>query len=721
MWSGDPGCEHEFTTEIRAGMSGGTASAKVQIKGTDNFQAFQATQHGYCLHCNAWRGSLGLEPTPALYVEHMVEVFRAVRRVLRRDGTLWLNIGDSYCATDKWGGGKSGNSGKHTVSAGGEVPSWAVRSRKQKMAGIKPKDLLGMPWMLTFALRDDGWYVRQEITWAKRAPMPESVTDRPTSATEKVFLLTKSPRYFYDAEAVKEDAECDRIRGPADFQHVPNGGDNGGLARRPVNGSRNLRNWWLLGPEPFAEAHFACVDEDTECLTAAGWRRHGEIEVGQLAAQFDMATQTLSWGSVETVARYAVANQPMIVGARRDLSMMLTPNHRCVIQRRRAHGEPALGLMPPDIVRADRLLTSHRIPTAADWVPGGDTSITTEWAELLGWYVAEGRESKQSLAVEIYQSASANPDKVERIEALLRQVGAEWTMARARRLYRGAIHEPVAFRVTGYAAVRLRELAPGKRLPDGLLLWSQDRLQALMDGLIAGDGHIRTDERSSFIQKDTHTADIAQAIGVRLGLAATLSAHASGTWRIYFTKHRTRSFRGSAGKGQPLETTLYSGTVWCPKLPHGTWVARRNGRVFITGNTFPTEIPRRAILAGTSERGVCPRCGAPWGRVLRKTAATVYSPASEYGNGAGRNDGNRSQLVGAAAETIGWRPACACTAGDPRPATVLDCFLGAGTTGMVADQLGRNCIGIELNPEYAGMARRRIEHDAGMFAEIAAE
>lgn len=148
-------------------------------------------------------GQLGLERTPEEYVAKMVEGFREIRRALRSDGTCWVNLGDSYCSTDKWGGGKNGNTGKHTVDAGGDVPSWACRSKKEPISGVKPKDLVGIPWMVAFALRADGWWLRQDIIWAKPNPMPESVTDRCTKSHEYIFLLTKSERYFYDAEAIK--------------------------------------------------------------------------------------------------------------------------------------------------------------------------------------------------------------------------------------------------------------------------------------------------------------------------------------------------------------------------------------------------------------------------------------------------------------------------------------------------------------------------------------
>lgn len=146
---------------------------------------------------------MGLEQTPDDYVAGMVDLFREVRRVLRDDGTFWLNLGDSFCNTDKWGGG-GGNTGKNTVADDGSVPSWAVRRKRQPMPGLKPKDLIGIPFRVAFALQADGWYWRQRLPWVKRNPMPESTRDRPTSAVEEVFLFTKSARYFYDYDAVRQ-------------------------------------------------------------------------------------------------------------------------------------------------------------------------------------------------------------------------------------------------------------------------------------------------------------------------------------------------------------------------------------------------------------------------------------------------------------------------------------------------------------------------------------
>lgn len=167
-------------------------------------------------------GQIGLEETIGEWVDEMVNVFRAARRVLHNDGVLFLNLGDSYCNTDKWGGGKSGNTGKQTVADDGSVPSWACRQKKAPQLGIKPKDLIGQPWRVAFALQADGWYLRQDIIWHKPNPMPESIKDRCTKAHEYIFLFSKSERYYFDAAAISEPTDWS-----SDNTKMPDGWDTG--------------------------------------------------------------------------------------------------------------------------------------------------------------------------------------------------------------------------------------------------------------------------------------------------------------------------------------------------------------------------------------------------------------------------------------------------------------------------------------------------------------
>lgn len=224
-----------------------------------------------CGKCGARRidNQIGLEATPEEYVSRLVDVFREVRRLLRDDGTLWLNLGDSY-----WGGkGKSGYELPHeaearrgkgqTMQHGHSVPGYRdMRPTDGKHPVIKPKDLIGIPWRVAFALQADGWYLRSDIIWHKPNPMPESVTDRPTKAHEYIFLLSKSQSYFYDADAVREKQD-EETRTRADFRggdkYTGNNAFNNSANRKPLSTQdgeprmgRNRRSVWTVTTKPFS-------------------------------------------------------------------------------------------------------------------------------------------------------------------------------------------------------------------------------------------------------------------------------------------------------------------------------------------------------------------------------------------------------------------------------------------------------------------------------------
>jgi DNA modification methylase len=208
-------------------------------------------------------GQMGLEKSPAEYVAGMVAVFEEVRRVLRGDGTLWLNIGDSYAGGGGYSPGAPSNRNGGSLSAKQDDGTGAKTSGiRPSAAGVKGKDLIGVPWQLAFALRDAGWYLRQDIIWNKPAPMPESVTDRCTKAHEYLFLLSRSPRYYYDAEAIKEEATC-RPRPESSRWKAEGSKRSGEMSiktglgfNQPENGA-NRRSVWTVASTPYAEAHFA--------------------------------------------------------------------------------------------------------------------------------------------------------------------------------------------------------------------------------------------------------------------------------------------------------------------------------------------------------------------------------------------------------------------------------------------------------------------------------
>ena len=214
-------------------------------------------------------GQIGLEQTPEEYISAMVEVFRCVRDVLADDGTLWVNIGDSYAR--QAGNEESKYATKHTLSTGQRAlyDNNIVPSKKNKPPpGLKAKDLIGIPWMLAFALRADGWYLRQDIIWHKPNPMPELVRDRCTKAHEYVFLLSKSDRYYFDNEAMREPAVGNASGAAASFkrsgskreQTIPGQGYGTHRPEREdvaYNKTRNKRSVWTVATRPYKGAHFA--------------------------------------------------------------------------------------------------------------------------------------------------------------------------------------------------------------------------------------------------------------------------------------------------------------------------------------------------------------------------------------------------------------------------------------------------------------------------------
>jgi DNA modification methylase len=210
-------------------------------------------------------GQIGLEATPDAFVAELVVVFREVRRVLRDDGTLWLNLGDSYISV---GSGTQGEGGEMATRRVAQVRDRkAVHgsiSRPPSVAGLRPKNLIGIPWRVAFALQADGWYLRSDIIWHKPNPMPESVTDRPTKAHEYLFLLSKSPSYYYNADAIAEPVTASSVARLAQptlalqqgSSRVP-GKTNGNMKAVGDGETRNARTVWTVATQPFSGAHFA--------------------------------------------------------------------------------------------------------------------------------------------------------------------------------------------------------------------------------------------------------------------------------------------------------------------------------------------------------------------------------------------------------------------------------------------------------------------------------
>jgi len=258
---GDTSCAHVGRAKPRNDTRGdGSNSRFNDTRGNQPAKAYTEPVRSAC-KCGARRvdKQIGLEETPEQWAEALTAVFAEIRRVLKPTGTCWVNVGDSYCGAAGGGTGKNSWLAKKSVAMAG-----ARFVRDKRVAGLKPKDMVGAPWLLAFAMRSDGWFLRAENIWHKVNPLPESVRDRPCRDHEQVFLFTKSPNYFYDAEAVKERASGAHSRGKSGVHPksaMPGEGNRANhsfnAAVRDVVETRNLRTVWTIVGEHYEGAHFA--------------------------------------------------------------------------------------------------------------------------------------------------------------------------------------------------------------------------------------------------------------------------------------------------------------------------------------------------------------------------------------------------------------------------------------------------------------------------------
>lgn len=366
VWGGELGHEHEWVSDGRREAYAGTARWQHSSNGRGEEQptekrlrgpvtrkarpeAWTEIETGATCPCGAWYGALGLEPTPDLFVEHIVQVFREVRRVLRRDGTLWLNLGSSYSAHN------SGNNGYDDGRT-----NRAERRAAGTPADYKPKDLVPIPWLVAIALQRDGWWLRSDVIWNKPNPMPGSQRDRPTTSHEYVFLLTKAERYYYDAEAIAEpitDSSLARITqatfdqqegGEKDYRNGVNPnrsarqslenlakkqdqlgkqtytGFNGRWSESdgPARATRTARTVWTIPTSPRPEAHFATfpLELARRCIAAgsaegdlvldpfmgSGTAGRAAVELGRRAVGLDLSETYLH----EIAAPYIAQAEP---------------------------------------------------------------------------------------------------------------------------------------------------------------------------------------------------------------------------------------------------------------------------------------------------------------------------------------------------------------------------------------------------------------------------
>jgi DNA modification methylase len=253
---------------LKRGNNGGLSTGATARGASDQCYSSAIPYRDICGKCGAKRidSQIGLEHSPEEYVGKMVEIFREIRRVLRGDGTVWLNLGDSYAGSGKGQGGKGTTSTKQLTNYGSYHGEIVID------CGLAQKQLLGIPWRVAFALQADGWWLRSDIIWHKPNPMPESVTDRPTKSHEYMFLLTKSARYYYDGDAVKEPLADSTLADKRNGKGRLTTGDNTKYDLPPCSWyrnrkftdpalGRNLRSVWTIPTQSYSGAHFATYPE----------------------------------------------------------------------------------------------------------------------------------------------------------------------------------------------------------------------------------------------------------------------------------------------------------------------------------------------------------------------------------------------------------------------------------------------------------------------------
>jgi DNA modification methylase len=792
IFNGDPNCQHEWGDAIPVKDNlwrWDTLKNETHPNGVKQAKWTIAKDLGsFCIKCGAWRGQLGLEPTYQMYVEHLVELFREVKRVLKKTGSFWLNIGDTYSSTlGRHGNRTAGFSEKTMVKDDVKPP---------RPKDIPPKCLMGIPWRVALAMIDDGWILRNAIIWHKPNAMPSSVKDRLAQTYEYIFHFVKSRKYYYCLDNIREphrtiptpnplkndvekfsfnklieyclkkyeEAMKERIaydhkggdEAPESFKSASEWNRGSRETMNKIIDSLNvpeevkvkLRSWWhdvqshpkgknigdtwkwseetremgwyhnlgrirqlmrMLGlPEqnplgrnpgdilnfdpwleilrrrakaggsereayefyrkwkeenpqgtyeefyeimsskklskhqkmkwqtgidakwsawgnyasylnlpnpkgknpgdyfsiptkPFKGAHFACVDEETECLTDRGWVNYRLLQKGDRILAYDMKSGQLVFTTVEDVYVYDY-DGPMIQVKSSQIDMLLTPNHRVVCKRRVRKADKGFikaKYSKPMIIEAQELNEDYLIPQAAPYRNRRmKAHFPPEFASLLGWIITEGYFDERNGEIRIYQSKRANPEYCMEIEELLKKLNIPYRKVEGH-------DECMEYILPNDVFNLVRKIIPHKDLEWNLILLPTPHLKALFEALMKGDGSIREDGRMIFTQKSKHTVDVFQALAILLGYRAIVSQkREGGVYEVYLTRKKWHGLRRTRGSGSLIQIVNYKGKVWCPKTKYGTFIARRNGRPFITGNTFPPELPLRPILASCPPDGI---------------------------------------------------------------------------------------------------------------------
>jgi len=647
VWDGDPTCEHKPNT-----------NEKIGIKGKDNFQFIKEKELHFCQKCGAWKGCLGLEPTFDLYIKHLCSIFDIVKQKLKKRGTLWVNLGDTYNGSG--GTGSREYFEKGHIQFGVKTPEGRYQPPKNDKDYPK-KCLCLIPQRFAIEMVNRGWILRNVIIWHKSNCLPSSSKDRFTVDFEYIYFFVKNKKYFFDQDAVREPATTEfiysRNSAKGGVQDKNNPRERWGFTREEEKDSsilgRNKRTVWNVNTKPNSEAHFACVDEKSDILTLEGWKNYKNISIKDKIATFNIISGKIEYFNPTKINFYNYKGE-MIRLKNQWIDQLITPNHRVLLKY--IHSSRKNGRWIDEnwhYINAKNLKVCHGIliPNAGKYE--GIYSIGKYKAEILGWILTDGSIRKNK-SIRIYQSSTKNPHKVERIEWLLKKTNQNYKRKDRIREYKEKPYHMTNFNLnkTENDNSWIFEWIDINRTPKWKLLHLKKKeLKHLFKGCIDGDGSRRRDGRISFIQKRRETHEWFRVLCIHLGYRT--SFHKKTRIHQGITTHITIKNNSQIHPTvfeEVVKRQDYNGIVWCPELPNSNFIMRRNNKISITGNTFNPELITPMILAGSPENGI-----------------------------------------------------------------VLDPFAGIGTTCYTAYNLGRNYIGFELSPEYCKIAEKMMSQKKDIF------
>ncbi len=692
IW-GDNHCEHEWGIQKLAKV--GRNDTGTIYYGDNNPRAFggqkaEETKLGsFCSLCGAWKGAYGLEPTPEMYVQHTVEILREIRRVLRKDGVVFWNIGDSYgsgkgtCFNP--GGGKGSFSGHGDRKDAGAYPLDRGNISMLRASGLKPKDLCLIPFRVAIALQEDGWWVRRDIIWSKPNPMPESVTDRPTGSHEYLLMLTKSGKSLYWTH---RDGKGTREKPKADYRWLNQITDEEVAVEPP--------DWKVMIKCPKCEATgrinvYLGLDvwQETKCSTCNGkgktqlwkrinlWKGHDYYWDADAVREKNTDPQRTNFVSGSRVHGLNLDRNDNDLGERSRDFVASGRNIRSVWEfneddeqgdnfYRVLQGCPIHSpLLHPDIQQTlqggelQDYLLSHTLDMYGRLVLVPSFSLTSKLYHTNGGVHLSnlGFHHHETECGQIVESIGDNrmlslccPDgghkygrkKVDHTKHIQKADGS---------LFCNSDYSRQCDELT--ATLRSKEIRKTVSL-------------------------IATND-SVFLKIPSRTVHILRSLGCIC------------SYNYYTTSHF------------PLQD------VW--SFPTQPFKACHFA-------VFPEKLPETCIKAATPEVGCCSKCGAPWERLLSK-GFTAHDGQSKtaYTNEEGHNANQLAKLRQAARarggeyqntkQTLGWQPTCKCNA-DKVPSIVLDPFSGAGTTLKVAKKLNRRAIGFDTSEEYCRLTVERL-------------